>query len=293
MSTNKMNSRGKGFEGKKAWVWDYGQAKSKFKSLLQITGVFFGVGFIAFGTNPYASSLSHILILLGVIVSVVSMMRRDKLNPKSTVFKKVSADGVPLEEPRVIKDRVVKIVSYSLSSLGVGLSIGAWLYFNQRNSMFEITFPLGVVLSVFSRYNPKKHKIMAMIEDYLLYFLSFAGFTWLSNGLGMMLNSNIWGLVLTLCCLAITPSILVLRERVIFKKYAKDGWRNFFSVLTIALGLSMGFSGLVSLLGYVLGFPSPLSSVTAFFLLIYGYLVVFGGTILYDGRGLFSIKDLL
>lgn len=250
------------------------QLRDKLKTLTTYAGVFIGVGLIAFNLEDGGI----LLTLLGLVLSTLAML---------TVFKMTSS----IQAPKISVNK--QMVSYGFSSLGIGASLGSWFFLDRGVVFFLIFFGSGVVISFSSRYNFRKQKPMAIVEDYLMHLIALGGVSWMAWGLLHGFEGSTASFILVPVGAFLSPTILFLRDSAIFRHKGIKTWRKFFSLLAVLLGLGFILAALVGFTSQSVATLLGSSLLTDIVFFCYGLLITLGGTFLYDGRYLVSIKDLL
>lgn len=282
---NKRVSRSR-FRGKRAWEYKPQQVKPKLSSSFTVFSILAGVLFIAIGVMDIHKY--WISLILGLL-SPTSLILLDikEAPPKITmVVVDGEEDDWDDEEDEPRPNFIKKYLVYMLSAYGVGLFLGGWLnLFLGDGKYFWSLAGVGVVLSFFSRYNLKKHKLLAIIEDSLMYTSTFFG-VWI-----IFIGFYIWSsnLLLSLLCILVgifsTPLGLLSREKLIFKINPKNTQRKILPLVVVTFGTASIVFGVFNLYRG--------SDVISVVFIIEGILLLIGGGFVSEFRKLVMLKDVL
>lgn len=248
---------------------------SLITGLWSYIGLFLGVSLIAFSVK----SAYYPYWVLGSALATVSL-----------VFFTVHYMGVKSE--RTWSQSIVLVLSYLFSAIGVGFSVGAWLSLNQGRLHFFFFLLAGLVLSVVNRYAQKRGSLLAVIEDYLIYFFVFMSFALgVSGVIGFLAGS--WSFVgLWVLSSALTTVLVWYRSWAIFNQKSGTPWSTLATLFESMLGLTMIVTALVRFLQVVSGAP-----VTWGFsdgaILVVGVALFLWGALSSPTRRLVVVKDLL
>jgi hypothetical protein len=255
------------FVGKRAWTISFSALKVKVIDCLIYLGVFSGVVLGSFSLTNL-SNLYYILIL-GSMLTPVSMIIRDK---------KLGVKGQKVNWWK-------KGFFYFLSTLGLIALLGFvkdFFFGGLINSGYYLI--TGLLLTFFSRYNLKKHKIIGIIEDFVMYLGSFLFVSFVAYGVVGLTNSPIVSAFLIIIGAFLAPFMLMGREKAIFKRPDLHPTRKYWSMLAVVLGLGFCLAGV---LGALLGVW--LLSV----FIINGVIFMLGGALLNPNRNLITLKDIV
>lgn len=271
------------YKGKRAWTISKSVLKDKFKDCLFYLGVFTGVVFVSFSVLDLANYF--LLLVLGVFLTPLSIILREKSTKDSLIMLVVDDTHDDNSDEKPEPAYVTKFMYYLLSTLGIGFWIGGWtnLYLREYK-LFMILTSVGLLLSLVSRYNVKKHKVLAIIEDYLMVIGAFSGVSFIVFGIYFMTISWVYGFLLILAGSLLTPYALILREKSIFKRRTRNMKRKFLSMVAVTIGMGCSVVGLIALLN-----TDWLLSL----LLLEGVLFMIGGAIYNETRYLISLKDIV
>lgn len=277
---NKTKSRGQ----QNTFKMRRGEMKAKLKSSLSILGVFMGVSLLTYSLVDLHSN--YIMAIIGLLLAPITMIL--KIYEKPIKYTMVTIDGEVddddewEEEPRPPYLKI--FFSYILSTIGVSLFIGSWMFIGEDIGKSLTLIYVGTILSVVSRYNLIKHKVIGIIEDYSMQVLTFAGVIIALFGVLKLTTSPLNGVALILVGIIVTPVTLILRENALLQRKRGIGLRKFCSMIAITMGLACSIYGVINLLNG--GWLQSL-------VLIEGVFLVFGGAVLNENRNLVTIKDIL
>jgi hypothetical protein len=255
------------FTGKRAWTIKTSELRTKVLDCLLYLCTFGGVSLAIYSMMHINNSLG--LLVFGVALTPISVLIRDRRGAIVTI--RVN----PVKRFAFLLGSTVGASAF-ITGLGY-LLLGAV-------KISGVYIILGLVLSILSRYVPKKNNFTGIMLDYLLQISSFAGVTLVATGLILLNGHWLMGLSSLVLGTFLTPSSLVLRERVLFRRRDKKIKRKFFSMVAVTLGMGCSIFGGLSLShgDWILSF-----------VLLEGVLLMLGGAIVNDNKTLISLKDIV
>lgn len=273
------------FKGKHSWSISGKDVKSKVKDLLSYIGVFGGVtASVLFLIFMSLTDTRIVGALFGAILASSSYLYRD-WNRTSSVITYVDDEG---------NDKTVsfkkRFAYYMFSAFGTSLIVSSILglhFVDYDKKKLALYFVVGVIVVYLSRYRTYKISLFRAVDDYLMIFFIFGGFSSIILG-GMALSfSPIYGICSIILGFLLTPLCLFFRERSLFKKSRNNTFRKFFSLIVVTSGLAILSIIPLLITHYTFTFPVAVG------VGIEGFLLLIGGTLLTEGKTLVSLKDIL
>jgi hypothetical protein len=253
--------------GKRAWTIQPSILKSKMFDCFTYFGIFMGVILVSF--SVLSSSINLVLFITGCILPLLSVFIRDRRSSIKVVVAKPW----------------LRYTLQLFSIIGMGLLLGglATLIVEQSSNTWIFIFS-GVILSLVSRFNSRKISFQQYIKDYVTYLGSFLGVFLACWGLSMLQTYLLPSLGLILLGVFLTPTVLLLREKMTTRRKANKIKRKFLSITAVTIGTCCSAFGVYSLFSgdwlAVLLFP-------------YGLILLAGGAIFNENRTLLVLKDLI
>lgn len=253
------------FSGKRAWVVSSKALKAKLVDCGLYTGVFGGV--VISARSLVNLEDFYIFFFLGLLLTPTTMLLRDKnsgVKQGNIWFK--------------------KFLFYFLSTVGLVLTLGlvteiAVLGHVKYSGYYLLA---GLVITFLSRYNLKKHRVLGIIEDYVMYFGSFL-FVYLMV-IGFMHMSPATTILLVLLGSLLVPLLLIGREKTIFKRPEKHPVMKYWSMVVVTFGLGACLFGVICLLS---------GSLLAGAFLLEGFMIMLAGSLMMPTVNLVTLKDIV